>query len=112
MESSQSKNHEDHIAGKRCTSMSHYNLVHKFIPLPQVMKIPDAKAKMDKEWKKLETIPGWNLEKSQEQKGGYSGSTKRQKESPLCKIDGQKSPQERGVGANITEVQRQSHAPW
>ena len=27
------------------------------------MKIPDAKAAVDKEWKKLEAIPGWNLNK-------------------------------------------------
>ena len=27
------------------------------------MKIPIAKAAVDKEWKKLETIPAWNLEK-------------------------------------------------
>ena len=31
-------------------SLSHYNLVHKFIPMPQAMKIPDAKAAVDKEW--------------------------------------------------------------
>ena len=30
------KNREDHTAGRGCTSMSHYNLVHKFIPMPQV----------------------------------------------------------------------------
>ena len=64
-----------------------------------------------KKWKKLETIPAWNLD-SQEQKGGYSGSSKRQKESPLCYIDGHLSPQKRGVGTKITEVQRQSRAPW
>ena len=29
------KNHEDHIASKGFTSMSHYNLVHKSIPMPQ-----------------------------------------------------------------------------
>ena len=63
-----SKNHEDHIAGKGLTSMSHYNLVHKFIPMPQAMKIPDAKAAVDKEWKKLETIPAWTLEKVNIQK--------------------------------------------
>ena len=34
--------------------MTHYNLVHKFIPMPQAMKIPDAQAAVDKEWKKLE----------------------------------------------------------
>ena len=29
--------HEDHIAGKDENSLQHYNLVHKFIPVPQVM---------------------------------------------------------------------------
>ena len=29
-------------------------LVHKFIPLPQAMQIPEAKAAVDKEWEKLE----------------------------------------------------------
>ena len=42
-ESLQSKNHEDHTVGKGFTSMTHYNLVHKFIPMPQAMKIPYAK---------------------------------------------------------------------
>ena len=43
-------------------------MVHKFIPMPQGMKIPDAKAAVDKEWKKLETIPAWNLEKVKSKK--------------------------------------------
>ena len=30
--------HEDHIAGKGDNSLQHYNLVHKFIPMPQAMK--------------------------------------------------------------------------
>ena len=51
VESSQPKKHEDHIAGKGFTSMSHCNLVHKFIPMRQAMKIPDAKAATDKQWK-------------------------------------------------------------
>ena len=62
-ESLQSKTHEDRIAGRGFTSMTHKNSVHKFIPMPQVMKIPDAKAAVDKEWKKLETIPVWDLGK-------------------------------------------------
>ena len=40
--------HEDHIAGKGDNSLQHYNLVHKFIPKPQAMKIPAAKAAVDK----------------------------------------------------------------
>ena len=48
--------HEEHIAGKGQNSVLHYNLVHKFIPMPQAMKIPDAKAAVNKELKKLENI--------------------------------------------------------
>ena len=32
------------------------------------MKNPDAKAVVDKEWKKLETIPAWQLEKVKSKK--------------------------------------------
>ena len=46
-------NHEDRIAGKVENSLQHYNLVHKFIPLPQAMQIPAAKAAVDKEWRKF-----------------------------------------------------------
>ena len=42
--------HEDHIAGKGENSLQHYNSVHKFIPMPQAVKIPAAKAAVDKEW--------------------------------------------------------------
>ena len=50
--------HEDHIAGKGNNSLQHYNLVHKLILMPQAMKIPAAKAAVDKEWEKLEKIFG------------------------------------------------------
>ena len=54
---------KDHIAGKGENSLQHYNLVHKFIPMPQALKIPAAKAAVDKEWEKLEKISAWNLTK-------------------------------------------------
>ena len=60
--------HEDHIAGKGNNSLQHYNLVHKFIPMPQAMKIPAAKAAVDKEWEKLEKISAWNLTKVRSKK--------------------------------------------
>ena len=60
--------HEDHIAGKGQNSLQHYNLVHKFIPMPQAMKIPAAKAAVDKEWEKLEKISVWNLTKVKSKK--------------------------------------------
>ena len=57
--------------------MTHHTLVHKFVPMPQEMKIPDAKEAVNKEWKKLETIPAWQLDKVKSKKS--SGSTKRTK---------------------------------
>ena len=60
--------HEDHIAGKGENSLQHYNLVHKFIPMPQAMKIPAAKAAVDKELEKLEKISAWNLTKVRSKK--------------------------------------------
>ena len=56
-ESVTKRTHEEH--GKK----EEQNLVHTFIPMPQAMKIPDAKALVDKEWKKLETIPTWDMRK-------------------------------------------------
>ena len=50
------QHHEDHIAGKEENSLQHYNLVHKFIPMPQAVKILAAKAAVDKEWEKLENF--------------------------------------------------------
>ena len=63
MEESLPNYHEDHIAGKGDNSLQHYNLVHKFILLPQAMKIHAAQAAVDKEWEKLEKIPAWDLTK-------------------------------------------------
>ena len=60
--------HQDHIAGKGDNSLQHYNLVHKFLPMPQAMKIPAAKAAVDKEWEKLEKISAWNLTKIRSKK--------------------------------------------
>ena len=60
--------HEDHIAGRGENSLQHYNLVHKFIPMPQAMKIPEAKAAVDKEWGKLEKISACKLTKVRSKK--------------------------------------------
>ena len=64
VESSLLTKHEDHIAGKGFLLRWHTTVrFTKFILLLQATKIPDAKAAVDKEWKKLETIPAWHLEK-------------------------------------------------
>ena len=63
MEESLPNYHEDHIAGRGDNSLQHCNLAHKFVPMPQAMKIPAAKAAVDKEWEKLEKIPVWDKTK-------------------------------------------------
>ena len=60
--------HEDHIAGKGENSLYHCNLVHKFIPMLQAMKIHAAKAAVDKEWENFEKISAWNLTKVRSKK--------------------------------------------
>ena len=60
--------HEDHIAGKGEKSLQHSNLVHKFILVPQALKIPAAKAAVDKEWEILKKISAWNLTKVRSKK--------------------------------------------
>ena len=57
------KYHEDHIAAKGMNSLSHYNLVRKFIPMLQAFKIPKAKEAVEQGSGKLETIPAWQLTK-------------------------------------------------
>ena len=87
--------HEGHIAGKVFTSMSHYNLVHNF---SRVSSNEDSGSRgcrgqgIEKAW----DDPSMAIGKSQEQEEGFSGSTKRKKESPLCHIDGDMSSQECG----------------
>ena len=49
-------------------SLQHYNLVHKFIPMPQAMKTPAAQAAVDKECENLEKIPAWDLTKVRSKK--------------------------------------------
>ena len=60
--------HEDYIAGKGEKSLQHYNLIHKFIHMPQALQVPAAKAAVDKEWEKLEKISAWNLTKVRSKK--------------------------------------------
>ena len=57
------KPHQDHITAKGMNSMTHQSLVHKFIPMPQALKIPDAKEAVEKGWEKLEKTPAWQLTK-------------------------------------------------
>ena len=49
-------------------SLQHYLLIHKFIPMPQALKIPAAKAAVDKEWENWRKISAWNMTKVRSKK--------------------------------------------
>ena len=65
MEGSLHKYHEDHSAGKRTNSLSHYILVRK--NFHEAMKIPDATAAVEKK-KKNSRYNGMAADESQKQK--------------------------------------------
>ena len=77
LESTLPRNHEDHIAEQGFNSVHHHNLVHKFIPMPQAMKIPDAKSAVDKTLGKVRENASLAVGKHEEQERCYPGSTKK-----------------------------------
>ena len=54
------RRHQYHIADRSHVSVTHCNSAHKPVPTPQVMNNPDAKAALDKAWRKLHKLPAWN----------------------------------------------------
>ena len=103
--------HEDHIAGKGNNSLQHFNLVLKFIPLLQAMKIPAAKAAVDKEWEKLEKIPAWDLTKVRSKNDVFDEArTKGAKSSPRL-TDGHLSFEECRIGGQAPKIHRTSCTP-
>ena len=107
MEGDPHRYHEDHIAGKGMNSLSRNNLVYKFIPMPQPMKIPDAKAAVE-EWDKLEKIPAWQRTKVRNKNEVIDEARKEGHNGSFCLTDGSLSSQEFGVGTTITKIQRSS----
>ena len=98
------EDHEDRIAGKGFNSLSHYNLLHKFIPMLQTMKIQDAKAACGQRLGKARKTASLANDQSKEQKKGHSASTNRAKNSPFCHADGHLSSEECGVGTEAVSA--------
>ena len=65
-----SNHHEDHIAGKGDNPLQHYNLVHKFIPMPQAIKNFNSKSSSGQGMGKIGENFGVESDKSQKQKRG------------------------------------------
>ena len=112
MEGSPHKNHEDHIAGKGMHSLSHKNLVHTCIPVPQARKIPDAKAAVEKEWEELAKILAWQLPKVRNKNEvGDRWSKEWGQNCTRCVVNGSLSFQKFGAGATVSKIQRSSRTP-
>ena len=103
--------HEDHISAKGMNSLSRYNLVHKFILVPQAMKIPEEKAAVDKEWEKLEKIPAWQLTKVRNKNDVTAEKKEQRPYLSFCVFNRSLSSQEFGVGTTISKIQRSSRTP-
>ena len=107
MEESLPNCHEEHTAGKGDNSLQHYNLVHKFIPMPQAMKIPAAKSAVDEEWEKLEKIPAWDLTKVRSKKEVID-EARTSRKSSFCLTDGHVSFEECQIGDKAPKIQKSS----
>ena len=62
--------HEDHVAGEGNNSLQQYNLVHKFIPMPQAMKNSCSKSSGGQGMGKIGENFGVEPDKSQKQERG------------------------------------------
>ena len=111
MGNSLQNHHEDHIAGKGDNSLQHYNLVDKFILMPQAMEIPAAKAVEDKEWENLENISAWNLTKVRSKKEVIDEAKDVGRKRSFCIINGHMSFEKRWIGGKTPKIQRSSCSP-
>ena len=56
------REHQEHVAYSGEASEHYMAMVHTPIPMGQAMRIPAAKAAVEKEWKKLEDKNAWMLD--------------------------------------------------
>ena len=79
--------------------------------MPQAIKIPAAKAAVDKEWEKLEKIPAWDLTKVRSKKKGDRCSKDEGRKSSFRITDGHLSFEECRIGGKAPKIQRSSCTP-
>ena len=106
MEESLPNYHENHIAGKWDNSLQQHNSVQKFIPVPQAMKIPSAKAAVDKEWEKLKRFRRGDLTKVRSKKEVIDEARTKGAKSSFCLTDGHLSFEECRIGGKTPKIQK------
>ena len=90
--------------------MSHSDLVHKFYSDASSDENSGCESSSGQEMKEARNNSSLAVGQSKEQKGGYSGSTKRQNKVHCATLMDICHLKKCGVGTNFSEVQRQSSA--
>ena len=112
LERTPSKDHEDHTAEKGFNSLSHTDPARKFVPMHQAMKIPDAKAAVDKEWEKLEKSPSWQMTEVKNKKKEVTWKHKeRKKDDRFATVIDICHLKKCGVRTKVPKVQSSSRVP-
>ena len=88
-------------------SLSHYNLVHKCISMPQAMKIQMPQPRWPKNGKKLGNLPAWQMTKVKSRTEAIQEAQKEQGTVHFGAL-----MHECGVGTEISEIQRLGCALW
>ena len=76
------------------------------------MKIPDAKAAVDQEWKKLETAPAWQLQKVKSKKEVSLEAQRETKKVHFATLMDTCHLKNAEIGSTFQKKKRQSRAPW
>ena len=101
LESSLPQDHQDHIAGKRIQFNDSLQLGSQVYFDASSDENSEAKAAVDKEWKKLETSPAWQLDKVRSKK-----EERDKKQVHFATFDGHLSSQKCGVTTKISEEKK------
>ena len=88
----QPKDHEDRNGGKGFNSLSHYNLVHKFIPMLQAMKNPGCESRCWQGVGKARKFACMAMEENQQKKDVIQETQKEVNNCSFCE-DGHMPPQ-------------------
>ena len=90
------------MADRGRVSMSPYNMLHRPIPIPQALTIPEEKAALEKEWETLQKLQALGIVTSDQQnRGDTSRATLEGKKVDFCHIHGLVSSQQLQIGEKI-----------
>ena len=104
--------HEDHIAGKGFTTVSRYNLVHKFFRCLKRWKFRMYLLQCTRNGRNLRQSQHGNWRKSRGRRRLFSKHKDTNRKVHFAALMDICHLKKRGVRIKVTEVQGQSRAPW